>query len=53
MTVPRPSQRTHMPPVREKVTFSVRVLSAPRSTVKPPLADTEATLKENAPGGPK
>lgn len=41
-----------MPPVRLKDTFSVLVLSAPRSTVKPPLAETEAVLKEKAPGGP-
>lgn len=45
-TAPRPSQRTHMPPVREKVAFTVLVFSAPRSTVIPPLARTEATLKE-------
>ncbi len=51
-TVPRPSQWVHMPPVRLKLTFSVLVLSAPRSTVNPPLAETEATLKEYAPGGP-
>ena len=40
-----------MPPVRVKVAFLVLVL-APRSTVIPPLARTEATLKENACGEP-
>src|ERR671933_2171108 len=40
-----------MPPMRLKLAFSVRVLS-PRSTVIPPLPCAEATLKENAPGGP-
>ncbi len=51
MTEPRPSQRGHMPPVRLKVAFLVWVL-APRSIVIPPLARTEATLKENALGEP-
>ena len=51
MTDPRPSQRAHMPPVRENVAFLVSVL-APFSTVIPPLAVTEATLKENACGEP-
>ena len=51
MTEPRPSQRGHMPPVRLKVAFLVSVLS-PRSTVIPPLARTEATLKANALGEP-
>jgi hypothetical protein len=46
-TVPRPSQRGHMPPVRLNVTFFVWPL-----TVVVPRADTEATLKENAFGGP-
>ena len=49
-TVPRPSQRGHMPPVRVKVAFSV--LRAPRSTVIAPLALTEGTLKAYALGGP-
>ncbi len=49
-TVPRPSQRGHMPPVRLNVAFSVFLL--PRSTVIAPLAVTEGTLKANAPGGP-
>ncbi len=51
-TFPRPSQRVHMPPVREKVALTVLVLSAPRSTLIPPLAVTEAVLKEYALGGP-
>ncbi|CAM5408868.1 hypothetical protein SANTM175S_09112 [Streptomyces antimycoticus] len=51
-TEPRPSQCVHMPPVRLKLTVSVLVFSVPRSTVNPPLAETEATLKEYAPGGP-
>src|SRR3954452_16760745 len=51
-TVPRPSHRTHMPPVRVKVAFWVLVL-APRSMVIPPLARTEGTLKANALGGPR
>src|ERR1017187_489578 len=45
-TVPRPSQRGHMPPVRVKVCLTV--LPAPRSIVIAPLARTEGTLKENA-----
>ena len=40
-----------MPPVRLKVAFLVSVL-APRLTVIPPLALTEATLKANALGEP-
>ncbi len=51
VTAPRPSQRGHMPPSRVNVALRVCVL-APRSTVIPPVALTEATLKENAPGGP-
>ena len=38
-----PSQRGHMPPVRLKLAFTV--LRLPRSTVMPPLALTEGTLK--------
>ncbi len=49
-TVPRPSQRGHMPPVR--VNFTATVFLAPRSIVIPPLARTEGTLKENAFGEP-
>ncbi len=49
-TVPRPSQRTHMPPVRSKVALTAFL--APFSTVIAPLARTEGTLKEYAPGGP-
>src|SRR6202171_6846919 len=49
-TVPRPSQRGHMPPVRVNVTATVFL--APRSIVIPPLARTEGTLKENALGEP-
>ena len=51
-TAPRPSQRVHIPPVRLKVALTVLVFSAPRSTVIPPLARTEAVLKEYALGGP-
>ncbi len=50
MTAPRPSQRGHMPPVREKVAFTVFL--APRSIVIPPLARTDGTLKAKAPGPP-
>ncbi len=50
-TLPRPSQRVHIPPVRSKVAFWALVLS-PRSTVIAPLARTEAVLKEYALGGP-
>ncbi len=45
-TAPRPSQRVHIPPTRLKVAFTVLVLAAPRSTVIPPLARTDAVLKE-------
>src|SRR5258708_39908273 len=45
-TVPRPSQRGHIPPVR--VNVALTVLLAPRSIVIAPLARTEGTLKENA-----
>jgi hypothetical protein len=51
VTEPRPSQRGHMPPRRLKVAFLVWVLPA-RSTVMPPLALTEGTLKANALGAP-
>ena len=51
VTEPRPSQRGHMPPRRLKVAFLVWVLP-PRSTVIPPLARTEGTLKANALGEP-
>src|SRR5215217_3910697 len=51
VTEPRPSQRGHMPPRRLKVAFLVWVLP-PRSTVIPPLARTEGTLKEYALGEP-
>ncbi len=43
-TVPRPSQRVHIPPVRLKVAFTAFL--SPRSTVIAPLARTEAVLKE-------
>ena len=51
VTLPRPSQRVHMPPVRLKLAFTALV-PAPRSTVIAPLALTDATLKENAFGEP-
>src|SRR3954471_23117603 len=50
VTEPRPSQRGHIPPMRVNVARTV--LRAPRSTVIPPLARTEGTLKAYAPGGP-
>ena len=50
-TLPRPSQRGHMPPVRVKVTRCATAL--PRSTVIAPAAFTEATLNENACGDPR
>ena len=46
-----PSQWGHMPPRRLKVAALVSVFP-PRSTVIPPLALTEGTLKEYALGGP-
>src|SRR6266851_3346330 len=45
-TVPRPSQRGHMPPFTLKLRRSV--LPAPRSIVIAPPPRTEGTLKENA-----
>ncbi len=42
-TVPRPSQRGHMPPVRLNVALTA--FWAPRSTVIAPLARTDGTLK--------
>src|ERR1700722_3092082 len=45
-TVPRPSQRGHMPPVLVKVRFTV--LPAPRSIVIAPAPRTDGTLNENA-----
>src|SRR5216684_7428065 len=45
-TVPRPSQRGHMPP--ELVKVRVTVLPAPRSIAIAPLPWAEGTLKENA-----
>src|SRR5918996_845925 len=50
VTLPIPSQRGHMPPVRVKVCLTV--LPAPRSIVIAPLARTEGTLKANALGEP-
>ena len=50
MTEPRPSHRGHMPPVRVNDAFTV--LRLPRSTVIPPVALTEGTLKEYALGEP-
>jgi hypothetical protein len=52
VTLPIPSQRGHMPPVRVKVSTVVWPLPSPRSTVIVPLAVTEGTLKENAWGDP-
>src|SRR6202043_734404 len=45
-TVPRPSQRGHMPPVLVKVLLTV--LPAPRSIEIAPRPRTEGTLKEKA-----
>src|ERR1700722_7667576 len=50
-TEPRPSQRGHMPPVMEKLRRSFVVLP-PFSKVTAPAPLIEATLKENACGGP-
>ena len=51
MTAPRPSQRGHMPPrmLNERRSFVVR---PPFCTVTAPAPLIEATLKENACGGP-
>src|SRR5512146_1594576 len=46
-TLPRPSQRGHMPPVTEKLRRSLTVCPA-RSMVTAPAPLMEATLKENA-----
>lgn len=51
MTVPRPSQRGHMPPVMLKLRRSLTCRPA-RSTVTAPAPLIEATLKENALGEP-
>src|SRR6266436_414019 len=50
-TVPRPSQRGHMPPVMLKLRLSFTVFPA-RSRVTAPAPLIEATLKENAWGEP-
>ena len=50
-TVPRPSQRGHMPPVMLKLRRSFTVVP-PRSMVTAPAPEIEATLKENACGEP-
>src|SRR5580693_2338415 len=50
-TEPRPSQRGHMPPVMLKLRRSFVVLP-PFSKVTAPAPLIEATLKENACGGP-
>ncbi len=44
LTAPRPSQRGHMPPVRENDARTVFLV--PRSTVIAPVALTDGTLKE-------
>src|SRR5580700_3795008 len=49
-TVPRPSQRGHMPPRRVKLARTV--FAAPRSTVIAPRARTDGVLNENALAGP-
>src|SRR5690349_4014711 len=49
-TVPMPSQRGHMPPVRLKLALTI--LRFPRSTLIPPLARTVGTLKAKACGEP-
>jgi len=51
VTVPRPSQRGHMPPVMAKLRRSFTVFP-PRSSVTAPAPLMEATLKENAWGEP-
>src|SRR5438552_13808346 len=51
VTVPRPSQRGHMPPVMLKLRRSFTVCPA-RSRVTAPAPLIEATLKENAWGEP-
>ncbi len=50
-TLPRPSQRGHMPPVMLKLRRSLTVLP-PRSTVTAPAPLIEGTLKEKALGEP-
>ena len=52
VTVPRPSQRGHMPPARVKVRLSVSGLSAPRSTVIAPLPRTERDVERERLGRP-
>lgn len=51
LTVPRPSQRGHMPPTMLKLRRSFTVCP-PRSMVTAPAPLIEATLKENALGEP-
>ncbi len=50
-TVPRPSQRGHMPPVMLKLRRSLTVFP-PRSNATAPAPLIEATLNENAWGEP-
>ena len=50
-TVPRPSQRGHMPPVTLKLRRSLTVFPA-RSNLTAPAPLIEATLNENACGEP-
>ena len=52
VALPMPSQRGHIPPVTEKLRRSLTV-APPRSMVIAPAPDTEATLNENAWGGPR
>ena len=51
VTVPRPSQRGHMPPLMLKLRRSFTVFP-PRSNLTAPAPLIEATLKENALGEP-
>ena len=52
LTLPMPSQRGHIPPVMLKLRRSL-VVVPPRSMVTAPAPEIDATLNENACGGPR
>ena len=53
LTVPMPSHRGHMPPIRLNSALTARVRPSPRSTVTAPLPRTVGTLKAKALGEPR
>ncbi len=52
LTLPMPSHRGHIPPVRLNVALTARVLPSPRSTVTAPDPVTVGTLNAKAFGPP-